>query len=172
MLSASGCAPGYSSGASGVGSTICTLLCIECAGPRRTLEVEWDVCMECTVVEADTMDIGRERDRDARGGRGGRTGDPYALLCTDTEDDSTECVSSEGDVGRVAFTSDVTSLDELATLAMLWWGFRLTPGRKEGFGGIRSSGERGLGVGYGEVSVEVASSAAQLLSRVALRLAA
>ena len=68
----------------------------------------------------------------------------------------------------VAFTSEITSLEELATLAMLWWGFRLTPGRKEGFGGMRSSVDSG--VGYGEVSEEVASSTAQLFSRVASRL--
>ena len=65
--------------------------------------------------------------------------------------------------------SDTTSLEELATLAMLLWPRGPTPGTKDGFGGMRFSSESG--VGYGELSAEVASSTAQLLSRVGPRLA-
>ena len=56
-------------------------------------------------------------ERPLRGGRG-RTGEPYALLWRDPED-SAEWVRSEGEVGALALTSEITSLDELATLVML-----------------------------------------------------
>lgn len=120
------------------------LLWIECAGPRSVL-IECDVCREWFVFD-ETMDIGRDRERDARGGRA-RTGEPYGLLllalfARDTED-STEWVCSDGDVGSAALASEMASLDELATLVMLVCGFAPTTGRKDGLGGMSSSVESG-----------------------------
>ena len=90
------------------------LLWIECAGPRRVLLLllplpvaECEVCIECTVPEDETTDVGRVCERDARGGRGRAEG-----TVPDAED-STECVKSEGDGGPRAgdaLTSEMPSL--------------------------------------------------------------
>lgn len=130
------------------------LLCIECGGPRRVF-VDWEFWIESIVPEAETIDIGRERD--VRGGRG-----RAEELCTNDGVDSREGSKSEGVIGPLAFTSDTASLKELATLAMLLWARALSPGRKDGFGGARSED----GVGWGELSAEMESSTAQLLSLV------
>ena len=79
--------------------------------------VECDVWRECIVPEAETMEIGRERDRETRGGRGRPTG-PFGVLFIDTED-SMEWVISEGDAGKALFWSEIPSVLDEATLVML-----------------------------------------------------
>ena len=123
--------------------------------------VERVVRTDRVVSAVDTIDIGRERERELRGGRA-RAGELYVLFWAEAED-STECVMSDGDAGKLVFPSRITSLDELATLVMLLCGLVLSP--KEGLGGTSSPVD--MGVGYSD---EFASSTAQLFSRVGPRL--
>lgn len=133
---------------------------MEWGAPRRPYVAECDVCMECVVPAEDTMDMGRERERAGVLGGLGRAGAGDPSRGSEAED-STEWVISEGEAGRPALKSETTSLEELATLVMLLCGLPPT-GMKDGLGGWRFS--------YGELSAEVASSIAQLLSRVGPRL--
>ncbi len=129
------------------------LLWMLCAGPRSMFVVDWVVRIECIVPAEETMENGREREREVRGGLG-RAGE--TALRMREADDSTECVSSDGDV----VSTPPPSEESLATLVILLCG--LTSPKYDGFGARKSSVSTlsGCGYGVGELSAEVAASSA------------
>lgn len=104
------------------------LLWMLCAGPRSML-VDCVVRIECIVPAEDTIESARDCEREVRGGLG-RAGE--TALRTREADDSTECVSSDGEVVSIPPPSE----ESLATLAMLLCG--LTSPKYEGFGARKS----------------------------------